>query len=112
MKKDIFKTWMTRIIINKCYDILRKKSKVIPFESEFVENVEEKSNFSEKVEMQMILDKLDKDFKEIVILYYYNNFKQDEIARILDIPKGTVKSRLHRAKSEILRILNSQKGVI
>lgn len=107
-----FKTWMTRIIINKCYDILRKKSKVIPFESEFVENVEEKSNFSEKVEMQMILDKLDKDFKEIVILYYYNNFKQDEIARILDIPKGTVKSRLHRAKSEILRILNSQKGVI
>ena len=97
-----FKTWMTRIIINKCYDILRKKSKVIPF----------KSNFSEKVEMQMILDKLDKDFKEIVILYYYNNFKQDEIARILDIPKGTVKSRLHRAKSEILRILNSQKGVI
>jgi len=37
------------------------------------------SNFSEKVEMQMILDKLDKDFKEIVILYYYNNFKQDEI---------------------------------
>lgn len=107
-----FKTWMTRIIINKCYDILRKKSKVIPFESEFVENVEEKSNFSEKVEMQMILDKLDKDFKEIVILYYYNNFKQDEIARILDIPKGTVKSRLHRAKAEILKILNSQKGVI
>ena len=73
---------------------------------------EEKSNFSEKVEMQMILDKLDTDFKEIVILYYYNNFKQDEIARILDIPKGTVKSRLHRAKAEILKILNSQKGVI
>ena len=102
---------MTRIIINKCYDILRKKSKIIPFESEYVENIQEKSNFDEGIEMKMILDKLDNDLKEIVILYYYKDFKQDEIAKILEIPKGTVKSRLHRAKAEIMKILEKKKGV-
>ena len=49
--------------------------------------------------------------KEIVILYYYNDFKQDEIAKILEMPKGTVKSRLHRAKAEIMKILEKKKGV-
>ena len=111
VKIQYFKTWMTRIIINKCYDILRKKSKIIPFESEYVENIQEKSNFDEGIEMKMILDKLDNDLKEIVILYYYNDFKQDEIAKILEMPKGTVKSRLHRAKAEIMKILEKKKGV-
>ena len=110
-EEKYFKTWMTRIIINKCYDILLKKSKIIPFESEYVENIQEKSNFDEGIEMKMILDKLDNDLKEIVILYYYNDFKQDEIAKILEIPKGTVKSRLHRAKAEIMKILEKKKGV-
>ena len=110
-EEKYFKTWMTRIIINKCYDILRKKSKIIPFESEYVENIQEKSNFDEGIEMKMILDKLDNDLKEIVILYYYNDFKQDEIAKILEMPKGTVKSRLHRAKAEIMKILEKKKGV-
>ncbi len=106
-----FKTWMTRIVINKCYDILRKKRKIIPFESEFMVNIQNETNFDENVEMKLILEKLDKDFKEIVILYYYNNFKQEEIAKILGIPKGTVKSRLHRARAEIMNILSNQKGV-
>ena len=106
-----FKTWMTRIVINKCYDILRKKRKIIPFESEFMDNIQKETNFDENVEMKLILEKLDKDFKEIVILYYYNDFKQEEIAKILEIPKGTVKSRLHRARAQIMNILSNQKGV-
>ena len=106
-----FKTWMTRIVINKCYDILRKKRKIIPFESEFMDNIQNETNFDENVEMKLILEKLDKDFKEIVILYYYNDFKQEEIAKILEIPKGTVKSRLHRARAQIMNILSNQKGV-
>ena len=96
-----FKTWMTRIIINKCYDILRKKSKIVPIESEVMENNPDERDYTGKVEMELILDKLDKDLKDIVILYYYNDFKQEEIAKILNIPKGTVKSRLHRARSEM-----------
>lgn len=105
-----FKTWLTRILINKCYDILRKKAKVVPFDSEIIENKEDPKSSNEQVEIQMILSKLDKDLKDIVILFYYNDFKQDEIARILDIPKGTVKSRLHRARKEIVELIGIKKG--
>lgn len=107
-----FKTWITRILINKCYDILRKKSKILPYDSVIMENEKDPTSFDEQVEMKMILDKLDKDLKDIVILFYFNDYKQEEIAKILDIPKGTVKSRLHRARNEILSLVNSQKGVI
>lgn len=107
-----FKTWMTRILINKCYDILRKKAKVIPLDSEVLENKEDPRLFNEQVELQMILDKLSQDLKDIVILFYYNDFKQDEIAKILDIPKETVKSRLHRARNEIISLIECKKGVI
>ena len=107
-----FKTWITRILINKCYDILRKKSKILPYDSVIMENEKDPTSFDEQVEMKMILDKLDKDLKDIVILYYFNDYKQEEIAKILDIPKGTVKSRLHRARNEILSLVDSQKGVI
>lgn len=104
-EQKYFKTWMTRIIINKCYDILRKKSKVVPIESELMENNPDEKDYTGKVEMELILDKLDKDLKDIVMLYYYNDFKQEEIANILNIPKGTVKSRLHRARNEMMALV-------
>ena len=100
-----FKTWMTRILMNKCYDILRKKSKVVPVESELMENNPDEKDYTGKVEMQMILDKLDDELKEIVVLFYFNDCKQDDISRILGIPKGTVKSRLHRARIELMALL-------
>jgi len=102
-----FKTWMTRILINKCYDILRKKSKFVTVESEELENNPDEKDFTSKVEIEFILDKLDKELREIVMLFYYNDFKQEEIAKILDIPKGTVKSRLFRARSEMVNLMKA-----
>ena len=106
-EEKYFKTWMTRIIINKCYDILRKKSKIIPFESEYVENIQEKSNFDEGIEMKMILDKLDNDLKEIVILYYYNDFKQDEIAKIFDLKSIAESNYMYISNARQIALLNN-----
>lgn len=102
-----FKTWMMRILINKCYDILRKKSRVVPIESDTMENMVEEHDFTSKVEMNIILDNVDPNLREIIILFYFNNYKQDEIAKVLDIPRGTVKSRLHRARQELIYMINN-----
>ncbi len=102
-----FKTWMTRILINKCYDILRKKSKIVPTEDELLDNNSDGKDYTGKVEIEYVLNKLDKDLKEIVILFYFNDFKQEEIAAILNIPKGTVKSRLFRARSEMVALMGT-----
>lgn len=48
--------------------------------------------------VQDAIDELEPDHKEIVILRDIEGFSYDEIARILDLPEGTTKSRLHRAR--------------
>ena len=48
--------------------------------------------------VQRAIDELEPDHKEIVVLRDIEGFSYDEIARILDLPEGTTKSRLHRAR--------------
>ena len=48
---------------------------------------------------------LHKKHRTVIILYYFKEFSQKEIAEILDIPEGTVKSRLNTAKKQLKRRL-------
>lgn len=107
--KDLkfFATWATRIVINKCYDLLRKsKNNVVPFD----ENIENdlKNSESDVYEIdqygiKLAIESLNEDLKLITILYYYDDYSVNEISEIVDIPVGTVKSRLSRAR-EILKM--------
>ena len=107
--KDLkfFSTWATRIVINKCYDLLRKsKNNVVPFD----ENIENdlKNSESDVYEIdqygiRLAIESLNEELKLITILYYYDDYSVNEISEIVDIPVGTVKSRLSRAR-EILRM--------
>lgn len=107
--KDLkfFSTWATRIVINKCYDLLRKsKNNVVPFD----ENIENdlKNSESDVYEIdqygiRLAIESLNEDLKLITILYYYDDYSVNEISEIVDIPVGTVKSRLSRAR-EILKM--------
>lgn len=101
-----FSTWATRIVINKCYDLLKKcKNNVVPFD-EFVENnVGNSKNDVYEIDQYGIkkaIESLNEDLKLITILFYYDDYSVNEISEIIDVPVGTVKSRLSRAR-EILR---------
>ena len=101
-----FSTWATRIVINKCYDLLRKNKKnVIPID-ENIENDMKVSQFDEyeidKYGIKKAMEYLNEDLKLITILYYYDDYSIKEISKIVDIPEGTVKSRLSKAR-EILK---------
>jgi RNA polymerase sigma-70 factor (ECF subfamily) len=50
-------------------------------------------------EISNALNSLDVDFRTVIILCDLEGFKYDEMAKILDIPIGTVRSRLHRARN-------------
>ena len=59
-------------------------------------------------EQNMLLsavESLDDKFRIVLILFYYNHTDQEEIARICNIPKGTVKSRLHKGRELVKKIL-------
>ena len=105
--KKLFSTWGTRIVINKCYDFLRKqKNNVLAFD-EIVENSAEMSSFDEydidKYGIKKAMNEnLSEEQKLVIILFYYDDYSLKDISKILDIPEGTVKSRLSKAR-EILK---------
>lgn len=103
---EYFSTWATRIVINKCYDLLRKnRNNVIPID-ENLENDIQIAQYDEyeidKYGIKKAMESLNEDLKLITILYYYDNYSVKEISQIVDIPEGTVKSRLSKAR-EILK---------
>jgi RNA polymerase sigma-70 factor (ECF subfamily) len=93
-----FKSWIIRILLNECHNIQRYRNKIIPMERENMElkNHYNQNNF-ETVEINSILGKMEYIYREIIDLRYNHDLKIDEISRVLDIPAGTVKSRLNRA---------------
>ena len=103
---QFFKTWMTRILINESKKILISRGKVISIE-EYQEQVTNgELNQEENIDLRRAMKKLSKEQHDVIMLFYYNNLKIDEIAEILNIPAGTVKSRLNSAKNKLYEELN------
>ena len=110
-EKQYFTTWIVRILINKCYDIINKNKKIAYIDDSITQNtVGQEDNYDVESSLEWVLEKIDKDLNEIVVLYYYNDFSVTEISEMLNIPKGTVKSRLARAREQIKTIIKEKEG--
>lgn len=98
-----FKAWILTIAANKCNDFYRKRSKILEIPLEEIisyESVLTRSGRNVDEVVQETLEELAGQDKEILFLYYIKNEKQNEIAKKLNIPIGTVKSRLYKAKKQ------------
>ena len=99
-----FPAWMRRILVNTCTQILRKRMRVIP-----VERPEDLAGeaVAPDVSLQMGSDvwdavkELDERFRAVVVLRFTHDMQLEDIAAALDIPLGTVKSRLHTALKQL-----------
>lgn len=94
-----FRTWMTRILINKCNDILRKQQKFVLVET-LPETPAPDLGFS-NLEWEQVLMRLKPNDRIVVILYYVEGFKTSEIAQMLDIAESTVRNRLARSRGKL-----------
>lgn len=99
--KEYFKAWIISIARNKCNDYFRKKAAVfeIPID-ELTEKELSVNRYGVSVAdtVEATLAQLDNKDKQILYLYFWKDMPQAEIAKKLNIPLGTVKSRLHTAK--------------
>jgi len=107
--EEYYKTWLTRILINECYKIYNQNKKIVYLETYDQEKLTYNDTYVDE-DIKNLVRKLDKDLKQIVILYYFEDFSVKEIAKILKIPEGTVKSRLSRARKELEKALISQEN--
>ena len=99
--RESFKAYILKIAMNKCNDFYRAlaKRQEIPFDdvTELVVSMSRYGISSSEIVRDVIESMADKD-KQILFLYYLKNKPQAEIAALLKVPLGTVKSRLHTAK--------------
>lgn len=94
-----FKTWLIRILINKCKDILQTKSLMLYTDSLSETPVYEED--FEMVEWNHVLAPLDEKYRTVLLLYYMEGFNTREIGEILNMKEGTVKTRLARGRQKI-----------
>ena len=92
-----FRTWMVRILINKCRDLLRQRSRCVPLETAGEPAYTEPGEA--RAEFLALLDSLDEKYRTVLLLYYGEGFRTAEIARILNVKEETVKTRLKRARA-------------
>ena len=94
-----FKTWMIRILINKCKDMIQKK-KLVTYTDQMPETPFHEEKYA-AMEWIQALEPLDSKYRLVVLLYYMEGFGIREISDILDMKESTVKSRLYRGRKQI-----------
>jgi RNA polymerase sigma-70 factor (ECF subfamily) len=120
-----FSTWLFRIATNNCIDFIRKKRlNVVSLNTISEEDGEEKHmqiraeglnpeessiKKQESEKLKNIVEQLPIRYRKLIILRYYDEQSYEEIAQQLDIPLGTVKAQLFRARDLLANIINRKK---
>jgi RNA polymerase sigma factor (sigma-70 family) len=124
-----FSTWLFKIASNNCIDFIRKKRiKVTSIDSGYttdegdtiyhdtsadVHNPEEAYIHSQKVKlMRELVVKLKPRYRELVELRYFEELSYEEIAETLNLPLGTVKAQLFRARDFLANLIENTKDSI
>lgn len=103
LKQDkYFKTWMIRILINHCKDMLTEKGRTFAV-SDVIETSYEETEYK-NCEWKESLTWLDEKYQVVVLLYYSKTLTVKEIAKFLDISPNTVLTRLDRARKQIKKM--------
>ena len=120
-----FSTWLFRIATNNCIDFLRKKrlsvvsidsmvddegdERPLQIRSETLNPEENSIKKQQNEQLKILIDKLPQRYKTLIILRYYDELSYEEIAQELDLPLGTVKAQLFRARDFLSNMLSKQK---
>ena len=100
---EYFQTWLIRILINQCKDILRDRKKLV-FIEEIPEIAHEDIYFSN--EWKEVLRRLNEKNRIVMELYYVDGFSTKEIAEMLHISDMSVRSRMTRGRKQLEQILS------
>lgn len=101
-KTSSAKSWLMQILVNSSKKIALQSNKYVLLENEI--QYEQAEEFKDDDMWETVME-LDEEFREVVVLYYYEQFSVRDIGKMLRVPEGTVKSRLARAREKLLRII-------
>lgn len=122
--KYAFSTWLFRIATNVTIDFLRKKKNEntiylsnkpegsdVELEGMIKSNSPDPEDMSIKKQkiqiIRQVVDKLKPKYRELIILFYYEEMSHEEISKKLNLPIGTIKAQLFRARELMLQLLQN-----
>jgi RNA polymerase sigma-70 factor (ECF subfamily) len=104
--KEYFKTWMTRIVINKCKNFIKSRH----FTEELNDNINVFYDINtDDFEIVDAICKMKRESSMYITLKFYNDMTYDEMAKSQMLPVSTVKHRTKKALSELEKILKGEK---
>lgn len=103
-KEQYFRTWITRILINVCYDIQRKHRPVVPLEKIPVQHPASAPDPGLAAALNALPEKL----RLPLVLCYSEGMSYEEAADVLRIPASTLRGRLRRGKDALRKELSAE----
>ena len=95
VEEGAFRPWLTRIVINQCKSMLRRRNRVMPSDQ-----LERLSGTTPPPDLALrdAISRLPEKLRTPLLLHYMEGFSTDEVARAMRLPGTTVRSRMHRAR--------------
>jgi RNA polymerase sigma-70 factor, ECF subfamily len=111
-----FTTWLHRVTVNACYDELRKRKRrpilhvaagdqELPSYEVAAPGADPTEGIAGSLDAAAALARVPEDFRIALVLADVQDLPYEEIARVLDVPVGTVKSRVHRGRIALARAM-------
>jgi RNA polymerase sigma-70 factor (ECF subfamily) len=124
-----FSTWLFKIATNNCIDFIRRKKAntfsidnpyssgdgdemTMELRSHGPDPEEQMIKLQKEKLMRNVVDKLKPRYRQLVEMRYFQELSYEEIAEQLDLPLGTVKAQLFRAREFLLQIVKKSEGSI
>lgn len=103
------KSWLLKVALNRCRDLWRgawlKRVILGGPTFELIPAPDEFSRRDDQQAMMAAINQLPATFKEVILLHYYQGMNIAEIAQMLELPEGTISSRLRRGRKKLESIL-------
>lgn len=103
------KAWLLKVAMNRCRDIWRAAwVKRVVLGSPAMELTPAPGQMEDSLERKELLSairRLPPDFRDAVLLHYYQGYAINEIAEMLSVPEGTISSRLSRGRKKLQELL-------
>lgn len=113
--KSEFRTWMYRIVINQCHNLRKRNARTASngtldeAQGSVIASPAGDTHDVSQQDLHRALLQLDEPRRDVILLCYHADLTYEQVADILDIPMGTLKSRLHAAKTELREQLTQGK---
>ena len=109
------KAWLLKVALNRCRDLwrgawLKRVVRGSPV-FEMIHAPDESERRDDEEAMMKAIYQLPSSFREAILLYYYQGYGISESAEMLDLPEGTISSRLSRARKKLESILKEEGGL-